>query len=241
VRGAARERGLIKQPPKTKCGSLVVRLSENPSGRHRYCKRWDCKRCRQFKIKKYQDVMRGAKLGQVTFISERPPVTTKKELYSLSNFLKNHTKGTYFAIKSNLRVLLITRNDHTGAIRKQTQTVIDALVPEIFNEKWDEMFLQRFTHSRNLKPVLLPINNNEEATGEENILMGRDSRDYARMILEHKQYDKANRIIKEFKALKTDYDRAEWLIQHESEVILFDRGREVISEYYGTQRSAAGI
>ena len=243
MRGRARERGLIKKAPKTKCGSLVVKLSENPICGHRYCKRWDCKRCREFKIKKYQRVMKGAKLGQVTYISERPPIKTDRDLYSFGNFIKKHTNGTYFAIKSDLKVLLVTRNNHPGAIRKQTQTVIDTLLPEVLNEKWDGIRLRRFTHSRNLEPVLTIKDdaNIEETTREEIILMNADNRDYAKMVLEHKQYDKANEIIKEFRALKTDYKRAEWLILHESEVILFERGEEIIEEYYRAPRSAAGI
>lgn len=219
--------------PKPKCGTLVVKLAEeNQMSRHRYCKRWDCKPCRKFKINKYQGVVLDSELGQVTYISERPPIKTKKDSNALSNFIKDHVKGTYFVIKSDLRVLLITKNNHRGAIRRKTKTVIDVLIPDVLNESWSKMHHRRFTHSiKSTSPLLLLIRDEEtdKPFGKENEM--KDKRDYAQVYLKHGEYDKANKIIKEFRALKTDNDRAVWLIEHEDEVILFERGYEVIEAY----------
>lgn len=225
--------------PKPKCGTLVVKLAEeNQPAHHRYCKRWDCKTCRKFKINKYQGVVLDSELGQVTYISERPPIKTKKDVNALSNFIKNHVKGAYFIIKSDLRVLLITKNNHRAAIRRKTKTVIDVLIPDVLNESWSKMHHRRFTHSiKSTSPLVLLIGDEEtdKPFGKENEM--KDKRDYAQVYLKHGEYDKANKIIKEFRALKTDDDRAVWLIEHEDEVVLFERGEEIIEAYRA--RSAA--
>lgn len=235
MRGVAKERGVISEKQPFKCGAQGYIFAPKSYGRPFFCKKWTCEKCRNRRIKSYNNILKATDLAVTSYVSQRPPVTTNEEKKALDNFLSRQINGQYWTVRSDERIVIITKCKHPNAVRLQSKYIIETLVVDVLNEPWKQSFAQRFTQShernekRNKKQVQAKVNKKTNTA-----------------FAKWKRHDDPNgeTALEQFEKLKTDYERAAWLIQHENDVVLYNRGREIIGQYHAEAappRSAAGI
>jgi len=235
MRGVAKERGVISEKQPFKCGAQGYIFAPKSYSRSFFCKKWTCEKCRNRRFKSYENILKATDLAVTSYVSQRPPVTTNEEKKALDNFLSQQIKGQYWTVRSDERIVIITKCKHPNAVRLQSKYIIETLVVDILNEPWKQSFAQRFTQShernekRNKKQVQAKVNKKTNTA-----------------FAKWKRHDDPNgeTALEQFEKLKTDYERAAWLEGHVDEVALYDRGREIIGQYHAEAappRSAAGI
>lgn len=209
------------------CGALVPVLAKKPYRRKQRCDRWDCDRCRARKIKECQTVLQGAGLAVTVWAAERPPSNTDQEVKALDNFLSRKVKGKkvkggYWTVRSDLRIVIISRSAFPDAIRLRTKYVISSLLPDVLTEPWNYYYTKRFTRPQGQDKK--PEKNTDTA--------------YAQWIGDPAGADAA---MKEFSALTNDHDRAKCLLHHIDEINLYNKGKEILEEYQvGIEASIRG-
>jgi len=238
MRGVAKERGVISEKQPFKCGAQGYIFAPKSYSRSFFCKKWTCEKCRNRRIKSYENILKATDLAVTSYVSQRPPVATNEEKKALDNFLSRQIRGQYWTVRSDERIVIITKCKHPNAVRLQSKYIIETLVVDILNEPWKQSFSQRFTKSREQNE----IRNKKGQQVKTKVNKKTEDTAYAKW----KRHDDPNgeAALIEFNKLKTDHGRAEWLIQHESEVVLYNRGREIIGQYHAEAappRSAAGI
>ena len=100
---------------------------------------------------KYQNDLRGAKLAVTSYVIERPPLKTDQEAKAFSNFLSRQIRGPYWTVRSDLRIILITKSAFPEAIRLRTKYIIEDLMPDVLNEPWSQSFAKRITRPHGQK------------------------------------------------------------------------------------------
>jgi hypothetical protein len=193
------------------CGEKILVLARRPYEREHHCERWTCGDCRAYKIKQFQAELRNAGLAVTCFVLERPPTRRESEVKTLSNFIAREIRGDYWAIRSDLRAVIISKNRIPGAVRLRSKYAIETFVNDLLNEDWSVMFKKRITRSHGQKSP--PEKNADPA--------------YAQL----RTSDVSPAIVQQFADLKNDRQRAQWLIQHTSDVVLFNRGKKIIEEF----------
>lgn len=234
MRGVAKERGVISEKQPFKCGAQGYIFAPKSYSRSFFCKKWTCEKCRNRRIKSYENILKATDLAVTSYVSQRPPVTTNEEKKALDNFLSRQINGQYWTVRSDERIVIITKCKHPNAVRLQSKYIIETLVVDVLNEPWKQSFAQRFTQShernekRNKKQVQAKVNKKTNTA-----------------FAKWKRHDDPNgeTALEQFEKLKTDYERAAWLEGHVDEVALYDRGREIIGQYHAeaAKRSAAGM
>ena len=197
---------------KIPCGTQVLVLAKKPYFRTHYCNDWSCEKCSNRKIKELQDEIVTAEIGITLFVKEIVSARSDQEKKSLSNFILRKVRGIYWKIQSDNRIVIIAKMNFLGAVcRNKDKYVIENLVPGILKEKWSGDRQKRITRRQGMKPLVLK--NPDPA--------------YAQFL-----GDRQDEIKEEFKLLNTDRQRAAWLLEHSDEIILYNRGKEIIAQYH---------
>lgn len=200
---------------KIPCGTEILVLAKKPYVRTHHCNDWSCENCSNRKIKELQDEIVTAEIGITLFVKEVMPARSDQEKKSLSNFILRKVKGIYWKVQSDSRIVIIAKMNFPGAIRRnKVKYVIEKLVPEILKETWNRDKQKRITRRQGMKP--LKPKNPDPA--------------YAQFT-----GDRQAEIKEEFKLLSTDRQRAEWLLEHSDNIILYNRGKETIAQYQSGQ------
>ena len=126
--------------------------------------------------------------------------------------LLRQIKGAWWTVKSDSRIIMITKSTHPDAVRLRTKYIIESLIVDVLNEPWSQSFAKRITRPQGQKEK--KEKNTDTAYAQ---FIGTEDGDTA---------------MREFTALKTDPERSEWLLRHRDEVILYGRGKEIIEQYY---------
>jgi hypothetical protein len=200
---------------KIACGDTVVVLATKPYRRQHHCNKWDCVACSASKISKLQDELKAAELAVTAYLIERPQALTETDMRPINNFLTRQVRGPYWLMRSDFRILIVTKLAFPGSVRRDKGLVIKKLIPEILKESWHGKHKKRITRRHGKTPP--KPESNDKA--------------YAQFLGENKDAAEA-----EFGSLKTDRQRADWLLQHQDETWLFIRGKQITKQYKAGER-----
>ncbi len=184
---------------------------------------WGCQDgiCQGRLIDRLQKEIKAAAGGTVA-ITDTLRARSEKDDKKMSNFLTRHVTGKFWKVVANDRCLLIETADFPGSVRRSTKKVIITLIPSILTEPWTppaDKKLRRITRRRGQRQA--KPKNTDKAYGMVAAGEGREES------------------MKTFAALRTDYQRAEWLLQRQEQITLYNRGKAIIADYLNT-RAAAG-
>lgn len=219
MKGVARDRGLISEKQPFKCGSSVQEFSIDSYTTHHFCKKWTCEKCRKWKINMYQKILENADFAVTSYVSQRPPAITQKEKKDLDNFL-NQLKGQYWTLRSDERVVIITKCKHPHAVRLQSKSIIESLLLDVMEEPWSQAFSQRFTKSRD--------GNEKRNNGKQ--VKAKDKKTKKTLYAKWKKFDDPRGEVaqQEYNKLHTDFDRVEWLREHSDDIKFTQLGKEFV-------------
>lgn len=210
------ERALMNPTkPRITCGSWLTIFAKKPYKRLHHCNTWGCKDnvCQDRLIDQLQKEITAAAGATVAF-TDTTRQRSAKDDKRMSNFLTRDVTGKFWKIKSNDRCILISTCDFPGSVRRFTKIIINTILPSILAEPWTppkDKKPHRVTRRRGQRKA--KPKNKDKAYGMMAAGEGREE------------------LMKEFAALKTDHSRAEWLLQRQGKITLYNRGRQIIAEY----------
>lgn len=218
------EQGVIN-PPRTRitCGSWLWIIAKKPYRRQHHCNTWGCLDgiCQGRLIDNLQKEIKAA-AGATVAITDTLRARSAKDDKHMSNFLTRHVTGKFWKVLSDDRCLLISTVDFPGSVRRPTWKVINEFIPAILTEPWTpsaDKKIRRVTRRRGQRQA--KPKNKETAYA---MVAAGEGREEA---------------MKEFTAFRTDYQRAEWLLQPRQEkMTLYNRGKSIIADYLNTRAAA---
>lgn len=114
-------------------------------------------------------------------------------------------------MRSDSRIVIIAKSAHLDAVRLRTKYIMEALIVDVLNEPWSQSFAKRITRPHGQKEQ--KVKNTDSAYAQ---WIGEEGGEVA---------------MQEFTALKSDPQRAKWLLHHMDEVVLYNQGKEIMEEY----------